>query len=43
MKLICKLLTSKVNPKILIVIAVAFTTGTISPEILTQILDLLAV
>jgi hypothetical protein len=43
MKLLCQLLTEKVSPKILIVVAVAFTTGTISPEILSQILDLLSV
>lgn len=43
MKILCKLLTGKVNPKILIIIAVAFTSGTISPEILSQILDILSV
>lgn len=41
MKIFCKLLTSKINPKLLIIIAVAFTAGNISPEVLVQILDLL--
>jgi len=42
MKIFCKLLTSKINPKLLIVIAVAFTAGNISPEVLAQILDILS-
>lgn len=41
MKIICKLLTSKINPKVLVLIVLAFTGGALSPDAVNSIVDIL--
>ena len=42
MKIILKLLTTKVNPKTLLLIGVAALGGHLSPELLTNLIDILS-
>jgi len=42
MKIICQLLTKKINPKTALIVIIAFFSGHISPEIIQVMLDLLA-
>jgi len=41
MKIICKILTSKINPKLLLLIVLAFTGGALSPDAVNSIVDIL--
>jgi hypothetical protein len=41
MKLLIKLLTNKINPKTLLVIVLAFFSGSVSPDIINSLIDIL--
>jgi hypothetical protein len=41
MKLLIQLLTNKINPKTLLVIVLAFFSGSVSPDIINSLIDIL--